>query len=304
MRLAALLTPIFALSLMAQGRISVDKPQVNLGQVDASGGPVPFAFTVTNKGNEDLKLQWLDFGDPAILAEITNGLLKPGQSTQIRGALDARHLAGRFSSRIEVHAEDIQAPITPLEVTAIVAPDVIMTSGASAAFDQLKWNDTRAGKAFSFKTRSGDAIDPSTVKVLTTAPYLSFATEVDKDSLKVIPTLSEAKLPMVSTGHVQALVQVDVVEYAIDFTWTREAPLGLALETDGSFVVKSTDGRPFKLGKVLSEPKLTFRTKKVDGGYSITPVQPKKKPLALRKVTVTTNHPLKPTISWLAPASK
>lgn len=304
MRIAALLTPIFALSLMAQGRISVDKPQVNLGQVDASGGPVPFAFIVTNKGNEDLKLQWLDFGDPAILAEITNGLLRPGQSTQVRGALDVRHLAGRFTGRIEIHAEDIQAPVTPLEVTAIVAPDVIMTSGASGTFDQIKWNDARTGKAFTFKTRSGDAIVPDTVKVLTPAPYLSFTTEVDKDTLKVTPTLTEGKLPMVSTGHVQALVQVDVVEYAIDFTWTREVPLSLSLETDGSFLIKSADGRPFKPGKVLSEPKLTFRTKKVDGGYTIAPIQSKKKPLALRKVTITTNHPLKPTITWLAPASK
>ena len=304
MRIAALLSPLFALSLMAQGRISVDKPQVNLGQVDASGGPIPFAFVVTNKGNEDLKLQWLDFGNPAILAEITNGLLKPGQSTQIRGALDARHLAGRFTGRIEIHAEDIQAPITPLEITASVAPDVIMASSASATFDRLKWNDSRVGKTFTFKTRSGDVIDPTTVKVLTPATYLSFKTEVDKDTLKVTPTLSEAKLPMASTGHAQALVQVDVVEYAIDCTWTRETPLALAMEADGSLLLKGTDGRPFKPGKVLSEPKLTFRTKKVDGGYTITPAQPKRKPQALRKVTITTNHPLKPTITWLAPTAK
>lgn len=304
MRLAALLAPILALSLMGQGRISVEKPRVDLGQVDASGGPVPFSFSIKNVGTEDLKLQWLDFGDPAILADITNGLLKPGQATHVRGALDARHLVGRFTGRIELHAEDIQSPVTPLEITAIVAPDVTITSPASASFDRLKWHDAYTGKAFTFKTRSGDAIDPETVKVVTQAGYLSFTTEIDKDTLKVLPTITEAKLPLAATGHAQALVQVDVVEYAIDFTWTRETPLALTQEADGSFLLKATDGRTFKPGKVLSEPKIAFKTKKVDGGFAFTPVQSKKKPLTLKKVTITTTHPLKPTIAWSAPVAK
>lgn len=298
-----LLAPLFSAALLGQAHLQVAKTTLDLGQIDAAGAPIPFSFELKNTGDEELRLQWLDIGHSAILADIDKGLLQPGESTKVRGSLDPRHLVGAFTAKIDLHAEDIQSPITQLDLKAQITPDIIPVGACEATVSNLALKQIRTLPEFIFKARSGDAIDPNGTKVLTSANSalackVSFS--FDKNALSIVPTLQESKLPSTPQGTEQITVQIDTIEYPIIIHWIRETPLLLSPRGDGSFFVTAPDNRPFKIQKVVTTPKLQTKVSRDGNGFVITTISSKRKPVSATGITVTTNHPFKKSISWSA----
>ena len=127
MRLALVLLLALTADVAAQGRLTVEAPRRDLGQVDEGTTPA-VTFTVRNAGDAPLRLTSVEASCGCTAPDYPTDALAPGADAEIRVTYDTRGRPGPFDKAVFVRAGDAGA--VTLRLVGVVVP-ALARSGAA-----------------------------------------------------------------------------------------------------------------------------------------------------------------------------
>jgi hypothetical protein len=282
LRLASLTAALASSAfLAAQGRLEVTQPILNLGKI-AAAGDVRLTWSLRNAGNQELRLDRVDALCPKTIAAPVNGILKPGDSTEIRGVFDARHFGGQYRGEVRI-VTDLGSSYA-LFFTADIEPNIEAKSPLAALVKDIHpRREVDAEHDIRFGNKSGEPMDPDEVEILSSLPYLNAEVTTDGTDLVVTPYVIEKALPLTMSGQGTLTVHFTgcgSLDFSVPVQWERADPLIIREVAPKIFEVSYEDDRVFSLKSLHLAPGLRYDTKSIRGGRAMlfSPVKPKPRP--------------------------
>jgi hypothetical protein len=255
----------------AKAELQAPVPNINLGLINVSDGPVPLSWMIVNSGSNELRLIRIDLRYPHTLAMLAVGSLLPGVSTEIRGSFNPQNAVGPIYGTLEVVAE--YGPAIKLAFKGEVEADIEPKTELKTVIKDINSKTTIiTGKPLIFTTKSGAPFVTSNISI-SGEPFIGAHIAVNDDKLELVPYIYEPSLPNSQTGHTVLKVSfrhaIGTLAYDIPITWERADPLRIIDLGFGAYTVSYTDNCPFKVRSIVVAPGLAYTTQFSDDGLTL-----------------------------------
>jgi len=110
---------------LLQPKLLVSEEKWDFGKVTRGEKPTHI-FTIKNVGEENLIIEGLKESCPCIEASISNSIIQPGESAEIKVSYDTTEYKGKDEKHIHIYSNDPQVPDKRInlhaEIEELVAP--------------------------------------------------------------------------------------------------------------------------------------------------------------------------------------
>ena len=274
-----------------QAELKALTPNLAIGVIEASDGPVPLCWTIVNNGSGLLRLVCIDNNNPSVSASLGVGSLAPGASTNIYGSFNPRYAVGPINGTLRVIAEYGSA--VDLNFQVEVKADIVPSTTLSTVINNINSNTPMTtGKPLTFITESGVSFVPAKISI-SGEPFVGAHLIVNNDQLELIPYIHEPSLPNRQAGHAVLKIcfkhDIGALTYAIPIAWERADPLCITKLGPDTYAVSYVDNYKFKIEKLTFAPGLTYVTRFNNNG-TVLILKPKSKTLRRHKVIAIKRH--------------